>query len=344
MTKNCILMAVALFSLPVWLQAQAFRFVEREDKQLALHEGNSPVLTYRYDVVEHNNVPEKDLRRMAGCYVHPLYGIQGEVLTDNAPRDHYHHHGVFWTWPHVGVHQADGTVRNHDLWTSNTELKQHFVRWIDQKTDGKQAVIEVENGWFVGKPTEGDKIMSEKVKMIVHRISPHQDGLRGRAVDFEFVWTPTDKAVTLRGSEGKSYGGFSVRFRPFIPAETLKKNPRAEAKRSEANAITISNGALGTVAENDRTETRMAWADYTSMFDGREQRSGATIFASKSHPDFMPTWMTRYYGALCVGWPGVDGRKFEPGEEIQLRYRIWIHDGAVTPEQIQAAYEEYIGS
>ncbi len=197
-------------------QAQPFRFSEQDGKRLSLHDGKQPVLTYRYDMVEHENVPEKDRRRTAGCYVHPLFGLGGEVMTDNAPLDHYHHHGIFWTWPHVGVHQPDGSVRNYDLWTSNTELKQHFVRWINRKTAPKSAMFEVENGWFVGgkpgEPEGGNKIMTERVRVLVHRVQTGSDGLRSRAVDFEFVWKPTDKPISLRGSEGKSYGGFSTRF------------------------------------------------------------------------------------------------------------------------------------
>ncbi|MDR1269902.1 MAG: PmoA family protein, partial [Planctomycetaceae bacterium] len=92
--------------------AEGFRFAEKNDeKQLVLTDWSLPVLTYRFDAVEHDQVPAKESRRLAGCYVHPLYGIDGEVLTDNAPKDHYHHHGVFWTWPHVGVHEADGKVK-----------------------------------------------------------------------------------------------------------------------------------------------------------------------------------------------------------------------------------------
>ncbi len=344
MMKNRFLAAalVCTLSLVPRLQAEqadGFRFEEQDDRQLSLFEGERPLLTYRYGVVVHENVPDSDLRRNAGCYVHPLFGLDGEVLTDNAPRDHYHHHGAFWTWPHVGVHQADGTVRHYDLWTSDTDLKQHFVRWHRKTTLPDGALVDVENGWFVGKPEDGDKIMTERVRIVAHRIQTSADGFRSRAVDFDFTWKPTDKAVSLRGSEGKSYGGFSVRFKPFISEETLKKNPRAEAQKNDSNVITVSDGERVYGADTDLPETPLAWADYTSKFGGQNKQSGATIFVPRSHPDFAPTWLTRYYGALCVGWPGVDGKKFEPGEEIHLSYRIWIHDGRVTAEQINAAYE-----
>ena len=330
-SKNVSLFLSLLFSCVLTGQSEEpFRFEENDKKQLSLSEGSLPILTYQYDVIEHEHVPKENLRRLAGCYVHPLHGINGEILTDNAPADHYHHHGIFWTWTHVGIHEPDGKTTNYSLWESNTALKQHFVRWIGKTITEQAATFEVENGWFIGDPKDGKKIMTEQVKVIVRRIQK-ADGITSRSVDFEFLWQPTDKPITLRGSEGKSYGGFTMRFKPFVP------EGKREAALSDINRITVPTG----IAPGDLPETPLAWADYTSLFDSRKEPSGATIFIPKSHPNFPPTWLTRYYGPLCVGWPGVDGRTFQPGEKIELRYRVWIHDGAVTVPQIEKAYNEY---
>ena len=326
--------------------AEPFRWVEdNAKKQLSLSDGILPVLTYQYGVIEHEQVPLNDSRRFAGCYIHPLHGLRGEILTDNIPADHYHHRGVFWVWPHVGLHEVDGRVTAYNLWERNAPLTQHFVRWMSRSLSDQTAMFEVENGWFIGDPQEGKKIMSERVKVTVHRVQ-HIGDVPSRSIDFEYLWQPTDKPITLRGSEGKSYGGFTVRFQPFIP-ETERSNRNALARQSDINRIMVPSG----IAEGDLPDTPLAWAGYTSAFgdqppDGEKQLSGAqlsgaVIFIPKTHPDFPPSWLTRYYGPLCVGWPGVDGRTFQPGEEIKLRYRMWIHDGAVTVPQIEKAYEMY---
>ena len=359
--KRQVLCLFLLFSLPV-VAGGPFLFTEDTDKkQLTISQIPLPVLTYQYDVIEHENVPQNNPRRLAGCYVHPLYGLRGEILTDNAPSDHYHHHGIFWTWTHVGVHEPDGKITAFSLWESNTALKQHFFRWIDKNITPQMATFEVENGWFIGDPKDGKKIMTERVKVIVHGVQRNLAGTPvSRSVDFEFQWQPTDKPITLQGAEDKSYGGFTMRFKPFVP------DGEKEAKKSEINRITIPTG----IAEGDLPETPLAWAGYTSNFTHmitlktpmpgpeqgatkptmtattftfipRDQPSGAAIFVPKTHPDFPPTWLTRYYGPLCVGWPGVKGQTFQPGEEIKLRYRVWIHEGEVTVPQIEKAYEEY---
>lgn len=340
MQHQTVYLFLPVFLCSISVVAEPFHFVENDKKQLTLLEGNSPILTYQYDVIEHEHVPHDDLRRTAGCYVHPLYGLNGEILTDNAPADHYHHHGVFWTWPHVGVHEQDGTVTEYDLWTSNTALKQHFVCWMKKTQSEQAASLEVENGWLVGDPHENKKIMTERVWITVHRIQEDLAGapVKSRAIDFEFRWQPLGKPITLRGAEDKSYGGFSVRFKPFVPAG------KTAAERSEINKITIPAG----IAESDLPETPLAWADYTSIFcppasdsSGKDRPSGAAIFVPRWHPDFPPTWLTRYYGPLCVGYPGVKGRTLRAYEILYLRYRIWIHEGSVTVPQIERAYTEY---
>jgi len=337
MLRSLLFVPVVLFAFTLSTAAEPFRFDQQaESKTLSLVEGETPIFSYVYDMIVHDHVPKNDFRRTAGCYIHPLYGLNGEILTDNAPEDHYHHRGVFWTWPYVGLHQPYDKIVHHDLWASDTALKQRFVRWLERETTEESATFAVENGWFFGHAagfpiTENDeKIMKEIVRITVFR--PKTDnGLRTRAIDFDFVWTPTEKPISLRGNAERSYGGLTVRFRPFVePGKTL-------AEPNAINVITVPSGPT----TGDLSNTPLPWADYTSRFGDGDKRSGAAIFIPKTHPDYPPSWLTRYYGPLCVGWPGVEERTFQPGEEIKLNYRIWIHDGPVTVEQIERAYEEY---
>ncbi len=68
-----------------------------DDQTLTLFDSDQKVLTYNYAFMDHANVPANEPRRFAGSYIYPLFGLDGENLTDDAPKDHYHHHGVFWT-------------------------------------------------------------------------------------------------------------------------------------------------------------------------------------------------------------------------------------------------------
>ena len=89
--------------------------------------------------------------------------------------------------------------------------------------------------------------------------------------------------------------------------------------------------------------TKLPWADFSGDFSGDSNRmSGAAVFVSSDHPDYPPTWMTRHYGVLAVGWPGVKAETIPAGKSVSCRYRIWIHRGTPEVPEIQSAYDEYL--
>lgn len=292
---------------PAQPAGEVFRFKAVTEKSLGLWDGDRPVLVYNHGTITNEKVPKKDARRSRGCYIHPVYGLSGEVLTEDFPKDHYHHHGVFWSWPHVGI---DG--KEYDLWVYSN-IQQRFVRWLAKEAGPVAAVLGVENGWFVGDK----KVMIERVWLRVYKPA---DG--ARAIDLEFTFIPVDRPITLRGAEGKSYGGLNLRYAPRPEKETL---------------ITVPGGKT----KADLPDTPLVWADLTARFAGAPGPSGAAIFVDPGHPDFPPTWLTRHYGILCVGWPGVKAKTFPPGEPIHMNYRVWIHKDAAEPEQLQKAFEAY---
>ncbi len=317
-----------------------------DDQTLTLFDSDQKVLTYNFAFMDHANVPANEPRKFAGSYIYPLFGLDGENLTDDAPKDHYHHHGVFWTWPGVYLYEKDGTVKQYDLWTSNTQIRQRFIRFKETSCEGNVATFTVENGWFVGEnattPDEkldaskkgvaigenkalyGRKVMSELVTVVARPVE-NFEGVESRAVDVEIVLTPVDVPVGLQGAEHKSYGGLTIRF-------------NAKGKIGVDKFITTDEG----VAKDDMPEKNLRWADYASRFGApNDELSGAAIFLAPSFPDFPPTWLTRYYGPLCTGFPGVETQKFEPNKPIVMRARIWIHKGLVPLETLQKAYERW---
>jgi hypothetical protein len=293
-------------------QEAPFRLDDVNDKSLGLWDGDAPVLVYNHGMITAENVPENDARRTRACYVHPVYGLSGEVLTEDFPRDHFHHHGIFWTWPHVKI-----DAEEYDLW-ADRGIKQRFVRWLAKEAGPVTGVIGVENGWFVSDA----KVMIERVWIRAYK--PWSDS---RSLDLEFIWIPVDKPITLWGAGGKSYGGLTVRFAP-----PSGKDPNT--------VITVPGGRTS----GDLPDTPLAWADFTSVFGDHPTPSGAALFVDPNHPDFPPTWLTRHYGPLCIGWPGVNPKTFDPGKPIRLNYRIRIHKTAGETGQIQQAYDAYAGA
>jgi len=281
----------------------AFQFAAASTNSLRLTEGGRPVLVYNHGVLSQAGVPAD---RARSTYVHPLFGLDGEVLTDDFPKDHYHHRGLFWAWPHVRV----GT--NHfDLWLLNG-IEQRFERWLAREAGPGGAVLGIENGWYASNR----KVMQERVWL---RVFPATGG--SRAVDVELVLTPLNQPIALAGAEGKSYGGLTLRFAP--------------------RTNTVITTPLGNT-DADLPMTRLPWADLTATYPDAPSASGAAIFIAPNHPDYPPMWLTRHYGVLCVGWPGIEAKEFPAGEPIRCRYRVWIHRGGTTKSALESAYTAYL--
>jgi hypothetical protein len=282
-----------------------FKFKDVSEKSLGLWEGASPVLVYN-----HGEIPFQAGRRTRrrASYFHPIYGLDGEVLTDNAPADHYHHHGLFWAWTHVRIGS-----REYNFWEGD-DIRIRFQRWLVKEAGSGGAKLGVENGWFLADK----RVMREELWLDVGAAFAD-----ARNIDVTLKWTPTDEPITLSGAAGKSYGGLSLRFAP-------RRN----------TVITVPSGR----AADDLLVTKLPWADLSAQFKGAPAPSGAAIFVHPSHPDFPPEWMTREYGLLAVGWPGVSTKTLAAGQPVTCRYRIWIHRGIPDASAIQRAYDDFRNS
>src|SRR5262245_57163345 len=86
-----------------------FRFAAVTDKSLGVWEGNQPVFVYNHGLISPTTQPSAAGR---SSYLHPLYGLDGEILTDDFPKDHDYHRGLYWAWPHIKI----GT-NEYDLWS-----------------------------------------------------------------------------------------------------------------------------------------------------------------------------------------------------------------------------------
>lgn len=287
---------------PEWRRSSRFRFSAIDDDSLLLWDGKDRVLVYNHGMLLPEGVPA-DRRRSS--YVHPLYGLDGEVLTDDFPPDHYHHRGLFWAWPHVRI-----AGQHYDLWAIQG-IEQRFERWLVRDEAATAATLAVENGWYVGER----KRVQERIWLRVHPVAGD-----ARCIDVDCYWRPVDEPLTLAGAEGKSYGGPTLRYAPRT--DTVITTP-------------LGNGSA------DLSMTPLAWADLSARFAGRTEFSGAALFVADDHPDYPPTWLTRHYGALCIGWPGVQAQTFPVGEPIHCRYRVWVHRDAPSQEAIRQAYDAY---
>jgi hypothetical protein len=261
-----------------------FAFRDATPETLEILEAGKPVLAYNHGMILKEGVEERYRR---SSYLHPLYAPDGTVLTDDFPKDHYHHRGAAWAWPIVTF-----LGETHDVWAVQG-MHQRFVRWVDRSTATDRAVLAVENGWFVGDR----KAVAETVELTVH---PAQDNRRH--IDVVLRFEAVDEPVKLAGREQKGYGGFGIRFAP--------------------RTDTVIRTDAG-IEEKDSDMVPHTWAELEATFEGR--RAGLRIEDDPANPGAGPVgWCLRHYGYLAANYPGLSEITLEPGKPLVLRYRLTV--------------------
>jgi L-alanine-DL-glutamate epimerase-like enolase superfamily enzyme len=180
-------------SRPVMVAAPAvYAFQDRGGTSLALLRGGAPVCVYNYGMMLKEGAPPE---RRRSSYLHPVWAPNGVVITDDFPKDHYHHRGISWMWPSVVIGGQE-----YDQWMVKG-IETRFVRWTAREAMAGWARLGVENGWFVGQR----KVLKESVEIVA-------DG-GGLALTLVFEAL---EPVQLRGTRdlNKGYGGLSFRFAP----------------------------------------------------------------------------------------------------------------------------------
>lgn len=291
--------------------AAAFRF-EDTDTGVTLHDGDLPVLTYHTGMVTPPKfVPQERYTRTA--YIHPLYGLDGEVLTQDFPLDHFHHRGVFWAWP-----ESTWDGKKVDVWTLDGARK-HPVQVLGTEANDTVARLAFENAWRMDDQPEKD-LVREQVVITVHGAADET-----RAIDFMVTLTNvTDKPFTLLGAKDKGYGGFCVR-------------PDARLKPMSFTS------ALGPHDE-DVLSVDSPWADVSfSKERDSEAQSGVALFQHPKNPGYPHHgWIFRHYAFLGASWPHEDPHTLEPGKSVSLRYRLLVHRGSAEAANVDEHHNAYV--
>jgi len=283
--------------------AQGFQFSSSEEGILLTEKGK-PVFFYQKQTKSLNGAYPR------ANYLHPLYGLDGEVLTEDFPADHLHHRGIFWAWHQLLVEGE----RVGDGW----ECK--GIEWLVTNTDANvsdgEATLHVQVDWqgeLKGKKTS---LISEHTT-----ITCYPSNRNYREIDFEINLTAAASDVWIGGSEdAKGYSGFSARVK--LPADVQFRGP------------------AGTLVPIETAIDGGGWVDMLGTFG--EQQSGFTIIADTTGADPTPGWILRKEKSMQnVAYPGREPVKIASGETLSLRYKLLIHSADLPVSEIQTIFKSF---
>jgi hypothetical protein len=274
--------------------------------QIDVSESGKPVLRYNYKTVEAGEVLDKVTpanriyARARSDYIHPLYGLSGEVLTRDWSPDHPHHRGIYWAWPEVDF----GTNRG-DLHA----LQKVFARPtgnVRLRNGPAFAEVEAENLW---RWEDLEPIVREEVIIRAHRAAAE-----GRVIDLAFRFVALKDGVTLARRGTAHYGGLSLRM--------------ATPASQEISVHTDSSNAA----------PRRAWSDLSGVFAGAKGPSGLTVLQHRQNPDYPGDYYQAPTLSWCQPTFPATGTRYalRRDQPLVLRYRLIIHAGAKPDEDTVA--------
>jgi hypothetical protein len=280
--------------------------------QVIIEERGKKVLQYNYKTVYENDVirlvdekleehtrTEKDTFVTSSIYavprsdyIHPLYGLAGEMLTRDWPDGgHPHHRAIFWAWPEVEY----GTERG-DIYA----LQRVFARpsgKIEYSGGPVFAQVVAENLWM-WENTE--PIVREHAMIRVYRATS-----TSRVIDLTIKLDAMKDNITVATRNTDSYGGLNLRM------------------------MTPESQEISYFTDEADAEPRRAWSDFNGTFEGAGSTSGLMVLQHQDNPDYPGDW--KEYPDLAWVQPTfpASGTRYPLSKEksLILRYRLIVHAG-----------------
>jgi hypothetical protein len=286
---------------------------EEQPDGCLVREGESPVFFYQ------KSTKSQDGQFARAHYLHPLYDLDGNVLTEDFPKDHPHHRGVFWAWHLLSVAgQPAG-----DSWA--TENFSWNVQDLKIATpDPRCLELRVKVLWQSALGTTGGTpipLVEETTAIRVH--ATKEDA---RKIDFRIRLLALREQMMIGGSDDdKGYGGFSARIR-------IPQDPQFQSRS-------------GVVSPRVTAVEAGAWFDLSGDFDGSGRVSGVAILSHPSVPFFPPQWVVRRRpGMQNAVYPGRWPVALSATAPTELRYCLVIHRGNAQQARIEDLQTEYEGT
>ncbi len=279
--------------------------VESTEAGVFIKEAGQKVLFYQKQPQSQNG------RYKRANYVHPLYDLKGDVLTEDFPADHRHHRGIFWAWHQLWV----GDKKLGDAWTTKDFLAKVQSVKVDEQNP-KSVAIHADVRWTSDLLTDDQNrpvpVVDEETTITVHA---KQETLR--LVDFEIRLKALKPGVKIGGSEDvKGYGGFSVRIK--LSPETKFRDPQGEVK---PKTTAVKAGP---------------WLDVATP------AGGVAILDHPQNPGYPEPWILREQRSMQnPAYPGRNPVALSQTDPLVFKYRLVIHEGPLNGGTLNRLQQEW---
>ena len=302
-----------LVSLPDALTDVAL--AEEEDGAVGFSFAGNPVANF---VGKATELPRKDIEAiyLRGGYLHPLTTPTGNVVTDDYPSNHLHHHGVWTAWTKT-VFQG----RETDFWNMGQGKGKVDSNGIDYSWSGAAfAGVEAENVFT--DLTSGEPVVALNELWLVKVFATGSGKNPYHLIEMTSTQTMADD-FDLKLPE-YHYGGIGIRGRG-------EWDGKANASFLTSEGVTDRNKANGKPAK---------WIFMGGAVDGG--KAGLAILCSpenfrapqpvRVHPtEPFVSYAPQIAGAMAI----------KHGKTYRSQYRFVIMDGEADKELLDRLWNDY---
>lgn len=252
-------------------------------------------------------------------YIHPLWGIDGAILTEDFPEDHLHHRGVFWAWHQIWIDDK----RIGDGWEiKNFEQEVTDVEYI--ANENGIAILKTEVEWksvLWKKEGESAPYLKEKTTISIHPKTGNY-----RVIDFEISLLALAENLSIGGSEDvKGYSGFSVRMNLPEDVQFIGRNGVVEPQNEAVRSVGYIN-VTGSVGENNRN-------------------GGIVIIDNTENPGYPQSWILRKSKSMQnIVFPGNSTVGISTENPLILRYSLIVYAEKLSEKTIQKIAKQRLAS
>jgi hypothetical protein len=268
-------------------------------------------------------------------YLYPVVASDGTRLTRDYPmadtpgeeRDHPHQRSLWF---------AHGDVNGHDFWTEENTAGTIVHEALLETKSGTTGRLRARNRWVA---RDGTVVCTDETTVRVTPV-PH-----GSLLDYEVtLQAPPDTVVTLGDTKE---GTMALRLASWMTI------PHPARRDGSASGTVGAGHAVNSAGDRDTAAwgKRAAWVDYSAPHGGKVY--GVAFFDHPKNPRHPTWWHVRDYGLFAANpfgrhdferltdQPKAGELVVPAGGQVTWRYRLYFHDGQLTPVDAAERYRDY---
>lgn len=287
--------------------------MQKQDDGILITENGNSILFYQMSPKSLNGEYERN------NYIHPLWGLNGQMLTEDFPSDHLHHRGIFWAWHQVVINGE----RIGDPWEIK-DFEQQVTEVEFMSRSNGVGILKTEVEWLSDKFIKNGSKKPYLKENTILKVYP--ENMNYRRIDFEIRLTALVDHLQLGGSEDeKGYSGFSLRL--VLPDDVMFRGPE------------------GPVQPEVTSVESAGFVDISGSSGNNQQKGGVIIIDHPDNPGYPQQWILRNRNSMQnAAWPGNRLADIPEDEPLVLHYSLIIYSGEMKLKKISRLVKQVIAS